>query len=97
VIVCGEAARRARKGVIRVRVAMNVEREELVEVRVSGDFFAYPEDVVWKLEEALKGAPITEVLARITAALKEAELVGCSPSDFAETIIEAIKRAGGGV
>jgi len=97
VTVYGEAVRRARKGLIRVRVVMNMEREEVVEARISGDFFAYPEDVVWKLEEALKGAPITEVSARITAALKEAKLVGCSPSDFAETIIEAIKRAGGGV
>lgn len=91
-----EAVRRLGKGVVRVKVAVDPESGRVVEARVTGDFFAYPEDVVWRVEEALRGAPIAEVPARVAAAFEGAELVGCTPSDFVEAVLEAVEKAGGG-
>jgi len=93
----GEGVKRAGKGVVRARVLVDFESGRIVEALVTGDFIAYPEDVVWRLEAFLKGAPISEVHARVAAALEGARLVGCSPSDFADAILDAVKKAGGTV
>jgi hypothetical protein len=97
-VLCGgEAVKRAGKGVVRAKVLVDFESGKIVEALVSGDFIAYPEDTVWRLEAFLKGAPISEVPARVTAALEGARLVGCTLSDFADAILDAVKKAGGTV
>jgi lipoate-protein ligase A len=92
----GEAVKRAVKGVIRAKVVVDTCARKILEVQLTGDFFAYPEEAVWRLEEALRGAPIGQVPARVAAALEGVKLVGCTPSDFVEAVLEAVKRAGAG-
>jgi len=94
VALSGAAVERAAKGVIRARVVVDANARRILEVQLSGDFFVYPEDAVWRLEEALRGAPIDQVPARVTAALEGVRLVGCVPSDFIKAILEAAKGAG---
>ncbi|WP_048058152.1 lipoate protein ligase C-terminal domain-containing protein [Pyrococcus yayanosii] len=52
---------KARKGLIRVEIE---ERDGIVEdVKITGDFFIYPESVVDELENALKGRKLKELEA----------------------------------
>jgi lipoate-protein ligase A len=92
----GEAVKRAVKGVIRAKVVVDTRARKILEVQLTGDFFAYPEEAVWRLEEALRGAPIGQVPVRVAAALEGVKLVGCTPSDFVEAVLEAVERAGAG-
>lgn len=90
----GEARLKAAKGLIRAKVVIDGERGVVIEARVTGDFFAYPEEVVYKLEEELKGAPVSEVRGRVEKVLSGARLVGSTVDDFARVIEEAVRAAG---
>ncbi len=68
-------------------------------IRIEGDFFAHPEDIVEKIENAIKGADaktgekdientVIGVLSR-----NEAELVGIDAASIARNIIKAIGEA----
>ena len=63
----------------------------LTDVRISGDFFLYPEEALAAINAALCGAAIDEsnLAERITAALPPGtELMGFTP----EAVAEAIRR-----
>jgi len=64
------------------------------EVKVHGDFFLYPEDVLLNITAALEGAPAdlddAALAARIAAAIPEGtEWLGASP----EALATAVRRA----
>ncbi len=66
------------------------ETEKGLEVTVSGDFFAFPEDSIARLEECLKGSSRENLRERLGECIPEdAELVGVSWSDVAEAILRA--------
>ncbi len=80
---------KSRKGLIRVQC---VSSEGVIKnIRITGDFFIYPEDSLWLLEEGLKGFKISSIDG-LEKALRELinnrgiELVGSTPRDFAEAI-----------
>lgn len=73
---------------------VEVREGRLARVIISGDFFLYPEDVIFLIHSALEGAssaaPADELASRIRSALPAgAELLGTSP----EAIAEAVRRA----
>ena len=70
-----------------------VEAGALRRVRVSGDFFLYPEEALAAIDGALEGAPIADdeaaLAARIVAALApEVTMLGFSP----EAVARAVRR-----
>ena len=88
----GESSYKASKGLIRVRII--VLDEKISNVTISGDFFMYPEDSLWKLENALQGLPANKETIR--AQLEDFYTrngvlsPGVKPEDFAEAIDRAI-------
>ncbi|MEM1509259.1 MAG: hypothetical protein QW291_01020 [Thermofilaceae archaeon] len=93
-LAVGSAVKRARKGVIKTRLTIDTGGLRIVEAYITGDFFLYPEDALWKLEELLKGAAVAEVADRVKDALKDARLVGSTVEDFIEVIMKAVEGAG---
>ena len=70
-----------------------VEAGALRRVRVSGDFFLYPEEALAAIDGALEGAPIADdeaaLAARIMAVLApEVTMLGFSP----EAVAKAVRR-----
>lgn len=66
------------------------ETEKGLEVTISGDFFAFPEDSIARLEECLRGVSRGELGGRLRECLpRDAELVGVSWSDVVEAILRA--------
>jgi hypothetical protein len=68
-----------------------VHEGRLAGVRISGDFFLYPEEALGQIDAALCGAPAAsgDFAARIAAALPAGtEMFGCSP----EAVAEAVRR-----
>jgi biotin synthase len=64
-------------------------------LRIFGDFFAHPENVIDALEENLKGKRIeeTELMENIEETIKNknSEIFGFEPEDLAKVIVEACK------
>lgn len=76
-----------------VVVDFDVDDGRLMNVRISGDFFLYPDDALACMNSALIGAtadlPAAALAARLAAALPPGtELLGFTP----DTIAEAIRR-----
>ncbi|HDD33830.1 MAG TPA: lipoate--protein ligase family protein [Thermofilaceae archaeon] len=97
-LVVGEALKKARKGLIRVRLIVDEESRVIKDVRLTGDFFMYPEDALWSLESSLRGVPLDlNIVSRIVREqLKSVVLVGSTTQDFLEAIAEAERRIEGG-
>ena len=77
-----------------IAVDFEVEDGKLRDVRVTGDFFLYPEEALADLTGALDGLSIdlaeSEIAEQVRAAMpRHAELVGSSP----EAIGAAVRRA----
>ncbi|MGC9122727.1 MAG: lipoate protein ligase C-terminal domain-containing protein [Thermoplasmata archaeon] len=85
--------KKTKKGLIRVKVF--VENNTIKDITMEGDFFIYPEDKIWELEEYLKSTPIDEniIKEKVNEIMKDAEFVGSNLSDFYEVIINAVRGA----
>jgi len=76
-----------------VRVELDVEDGRLRDVKITGDFFLYPEEAIEGLESALRGLSVdSDFEAVVTQRLRElgAELLGAAPSDIAAAIRRAL-------
>lgn len=79
-----------------VRAEVRVEGGRMAEVKVTGDFFLYPEEAIFELESSLKGLGLDSDLAQaIELRLSQlgAQLLGASPKDLAEAIKRAVEAA----
>ncbi|MGC8995620.1 MAG: lipoate protein ligase C-terminal domain-containing protein [Thermoplasmata archaeon] len=85
--------KKTKKGLIRVKVF--VENNTIKDITIEGDFFIYPEDKIWELEEYLKSTPIDEniIKEKVNEIMKDAEFVGSNLSDFYDVIINAVRGA----
>jgi hypothetical protein len=91
----GEGSYKASKGLIRVKAT--TKGSEIREITIAGDFFMYPEDLLWELEKTLKGSPSSKekVLAKIEAFYSSTGVLtpGVTPQDFTEAIMRAISAS----
>ena len=78
-----------------IKLTAEVLDDRILDIMVSGDFFAVPEEAMVKLEEALKGARLDrdELLERIKAFYEETgvETPGIGPEDFLEALMKLRK------
>lgn len=83
--------KKTKKGLIRVKVFL--EDNKIKDITIEGDFFIYPEDKIWELEEYLKGTPIDEnsIKEKVDEIMKDVEFVGSNLSDLYEVIINAVR------
>jgi lipoate---protein ligase len=76
-----------------VVIDLDIVDGKLRQVELSGDFFLLPEDAIWRLTEAIEGAPadVTEadLIRRVQQAAEGAELIGITP----EGVARAVRRA----
>ncbi len=77
-----------------VEVEVAVSRGRISRALISGDFFAFPADVVYRLEEAMTGLPADpEAISRLEELELGGELVGVSLSDVIDAARSALSRA----
>lgn len=78
-----------------IKVQLSIKDDKISYIKITGDFFMHPEELIEELEKALIGCTLNE--AEITDSIKrfidekEVILLGANPNDFAKCII----RAGG--
>ncbi len=72
--------------------------KDACKVKITGDFFLYPEETIHALENSASGPLPKNVDAvqkqlEITLGLYQAQLYGIAPKEIAQTIWEAVQRA----
>ena len=78
------------------RIKLEVEGNSLKDVKITGDFFLYPEETLEKIELSLRGMKIPFDAARVEKKIgkvieeENAELVGITAKDIAEMIGECL-------
>ena len=83
-----------------VAVDFEVDGGHLRDVRVTGDFFLYPEEALAVLTQALDGLPVelseSEIAERVRSAMpRGAELLGSSPEAIGAAVRRALASEGG--
>ncbi len=79
------------------RIGIEITDNSISSVKITGDFFLHPENVLEKIEDALKGTKLpfnaVEAEKKIVEVLEaeKAKLVGVSAKDIAEMIDECVK------
>jgi len=83
---------KARKGLFKVRILAD-DQNIIRNITIMGDFFIYPEEVIWVVEDSLKGVKFEkDAVANIIRDVftrESAVLVGCTLDEFIQTIVEA--------
>ncbi len=78
-----------------IRSFVNIENGRIKDITISGDFFLFPEEAIFKILENLKGTPANreELLKNIedTYEKENIQSPGTTPSDFTESIMKALE------
>jgi hypothetical protein len=78
-----------------IRSFVNIENGRIKDITISGDFFLFPEEAIFKILENLKGTPANreELLKNIqdTYEKENIQSPGTAPSDFTESIMKALE------
>lgn len=73
-----------------VRIDMELEDCVIKSVILSGDFFAYPEDIVERLEDALRGCGSIECVGKAFDIVEDAVLIGTRWDTIKEEIVKLL-------
>lgn len=88
------ASLRAEKGVIEVELA--TKENSIVEIKITGDFFIYPEEAIEDIEEILLGCSTSEkeIKTRINRLYQQKSLStpGISIDDWVKVVTMAIAK-----
>jgi len=86
------------KGGKLIKIQLTKEDNKIQKIKITGDFFLHPEELIEELEEALTGhllneSDLTEHI-RTLIEKREATLLGASPEDFVKCIMMAGEKDG---
>ncbi len=76
-----------------LRIDVEVQENKIKDIKITGDFFFFPEEKIEELEEVLKGAEASEekIAEIIEKFYKENEIeASISPKDIAAAIMRAL-------
>ena len=81
------------KGGKLLKCSIIVENEKINQIKITGDFFMYPEEKIEEMEKMLIGKEIKEreIKKALDDFFLEVETFGASKEDFLEVIMMAIK------
>ncbi|MFZ2411630.1 MAG: lipoate protein ligase C-terminal domain-containing protein [Candidatus Methanoperedens sp.] len=78
-----------------IRSFVTIENGMIKDITISGDFFMFPEEALFKIIKQLKGAPANreKLQKNIEETYKKENIQspGTTPSDFTESIMKALE------
>ncbi len=75
-----------------IRIRAEFQGDKIRKIRITGDFFLYPEEAIEKIENSLRELSIRDVKDKLEDIMKDMEYEGISPESLANAIEEAWKR-----
>ncbi len=94
----GSASRKVEGGKF-ARIKIACAHGRIIQVRITGDFFMYPETTLEQIEQAIVGMEIVgvgveDVACRVLDAVEDAEMIGITPWDIGVLVVDALEMAG---
>ncbi|WFO74710.1 hypothetical protein J4526_06410 [Desulfurococcaceae archaeon MEX13E-LK6-19] len=77
---------------LKIDITINPDEDKIIDIVISGDFFAYPPEKLEELEKQLQGKTLEDAMKTIDDYKKEIELVGTSLQDIKQLIEQAISK-----
>ncbi len=79
------------KGGKLIKCTLELHEGKIKNIKITGDFFMYPEDAIEKLENALQGIHFDEeeISRKVKEALKGVELIGVAMDNFVDVILDS--------
>ena len=79
------------KGGKLIKCTLELDEGKIKRIKITGDFFMYPEDAIEKLEKSLQGIQFDEeeISKKVKEALKDVELIGVAMEDFVDVILDS--------
>jgi len=74
-----------------IKVELEVEGDVIKNAIISGDFFAYPPEVIEEMEDKMRGRELSKVLEVIERYRDRVKLVGVKFEDLEELVRAIIK------
>ncbi len=74
-----------------VKVLVSFDGERIERIRITGDFFLYPEESIEELESSLVGAKLEDVREIAEDVLKDKEAVGIDAESLSKAVMLAWK------
>ena len=73
-------------------VDADVSEGMIKKIRICGDFFLHPEELIMTIEKELIGTEVNSVSAKVAHILKknDAQLIGATPDDIERLVIKAV-------
>jgi lipoate-protein ligase A len=77
-----------------LKCELTLKKGRITSLKITGDFFLYPEEKITDLETCLLGCRFTtkDVQQKLTIFFHQAELVGATPQDFINLIMLTSKE-----
>ena len=72
--------------------------DKIINIELLGDFFMYPEEAIYKIEDAIKGMDVNVSEADIISKVREITdnhqitMLGITPESIAQTVKAAVKK-----
>jgi lipoate---protein ligase len=75
-----------------IRVRAEINGNEIIDLRITGDFFSIPKEAIFHLEDALKGKRLEEESLRVAITRfydsEMPEMPGVGPEDFVQSLLK---------
>ncbi len=75
-----------------IRVKAKFQGKRIIEIKINGDFYIYPEDSIERIENALKGKSIEDAKKIIKEIMEDIEGIGIDSNSLILAVEEAWKR-----
>ena len=77
-----------------LKCKLTLKKDVIATLKITGDFFLYPEEKITDLETCLLGCQINlrDIQSKLTYFFQHIELVGASPQDFINLIMLTSKE-----
>ena len=72
-----------------IRIRAKFKDDKIEDIKITGDFYIYPEDTIELVEKKLKGIRIEDVEKIINEILKDAEYIGIDSKSLSMAVREA--------
>ena len=75
-----------------IRVRAETKGEEVIDIRITGDFFSIPKEAIFRLEDALRGKRLEEKTLRVAVKrfydVEKPEMPGVGPEDIVQALLK---------
>ncbi len=75
-----------------VKCGIEMDGDKIKNIKITGDFFIYPEEKIEEFERKMMGLKKEEISKGIREFFKGVELVGASANDFIQVMMKAMEK-----